>query len=394
MSNLIVLPWSPELPGGVSVVARNLTRVWNESGSPTSILVSEWSSKRLRLDTGGTAFLKLAIVAKSSPVGLLKGLLSAPAILWHTLSMLKTLQVGTVYFHYANLDAIGIALLKRLHLFRGRLVLCFHGTDVRKPKNRLESLLWNVVFGAADAVTACSNSLARSVETTFGLADGRVGAVYNGVDMTIFSQALMTAAAAGGGFEAPFQRYLVSVGSFIERKGHIYLLEAFAQVAHRFPGLGLIIVGMDGKQRALLEERVNALGVQESVRFLVNLQPRQVAEVVAGATLCIQPSLAEPFGMAVTEAGALGVCVAASDVGGHRELISPRQTGFLFAPADAGAIATVLQELLADDALRTDVARKFHDQVRSTLTWDACAQRYQNLVGAHRSEARENLTVT
>jgi glycosyltransferase involved in cell wall biosynthesis len=389
MSNLIVLPWSPELPGGVSVVARNLTRVWNAAGVPTSILVSDWPSKRLRIDASGTAFIKLAIVAKSSMIGLLKGALSAPLILWRTLSMLKQLQVGTVYFHYTNLDAVGIALLRRLNLFQGSLVLCFHGTDVRKPANRLESWLWRFVFDAADVVTACSHSLARTVEATFGLADGRVGAVYNGVDMTIFSQAAHPD--AGGGFASPFPRYVVSVGGFIERKGHIYLLEAFAQVSHRFPGLGLIIVGMDGKQRAVLEERVDALGMQESVRFLVNLQPRQVAEVVAGAMLCVQPSLAEPFGMAVTEAGALGVCVAASEVGGHLELISHRQTGFLFAPADAGSIAALLVDVLSDDALRAQVARNFQVKVTSTLTWEACADRYRRLACSNRGEVREKL---
>lgn len=391
MSNLIVLPWSPDLPGGVSVVARNLTRVWNAAEVPTSILVSDWSSRRLRVDASGTAFLKLAIIARSSMIGLLKGVLSAPLILWRTLSMLKKQQVGTVYFHYTNLDAVGIALLRRLNLFQGCLVLCFHGTDVRKPKNRLESWLWDFVFDAADVVTACSHSLARSVEATFGLPEGRVGAVYNGVDMTIFSQASRTQAGAGGGFDTLFQRYVVSVGGFIERKGHIYLLEAFAQVSHRFPGLGLIIVGMDGKQRALLEERVDALGLQESVRFLVNLQPRQVAEVVARATLCVQPSLAEPFGMAVTEAGALGVCVAASAVGGHLELIAHRQTGMLFAPADAGAIAAVLLEVLSDDALRTQVAENFRVKVTSTLTWEACADRYQRLACSNRGELRGTL---
>ena len=160
-SMLLVLPWSPDLPGGVSVVVRNLARVWEAAGMPASILVSSWSSKRASVDRNGHVSLKLALFGKLSLTGLVKSLLFSQLTLWRTLALLRQRQVGAVYFHYANLDAFGVALLKRLGLFKGRLILCFHGTDVRPPASRLEARLWNVVFGSADVVTACSNALAH-----------------------------------------------------------------------------------------------------------------------------------------------------------------------------------------------------------------------------------------
>lgn len=376
-SRLLVLPWSPYLPGGVSVVVRNLARVWGEADVPVSILVSDWSSKRASVDKNGTFFLKLEVLGRLSLAGLLKSLLFSHMTLWRTLALLRKQQVGTVYFHYPNLEAFGVALLKRLRIYKGRLVLCFHGTDVRQPKGRLESALWNVVFGAADLTTACSNSLARGVEATFGLPAGHVKTIYNGVNTDVFSQSSRSKGEATDFFSGNKQRYLVSVGSFIERKGHRSLLEAFAQITPAFPDLGLVVVGMDGDQRASLEARAEALGLQGAVRFLVDLQPEQVAGVVAGAALCVQPSLSEPFGMAVIEAGASGIGVVASAVGGHVELISHRQTGYLFKAADVPGLAAVLLDVLRDAPGRARVAAAFHTEVVSRFTWKTCADAYR-----------------
>jgi glycosyltransferase involved in cell wall biosynthesis len=77
------------------------------------------------------------------------------------------------------------------------------------------------------------------------------------------------------------------------------------------------------------------------------------------------------------EAMAQGRLVAASDVGGHRELIRDGETGTLFAPDDPGAIATALAGMFADrsgwDARRA-VARAFVEQERN---WSSNILRYE-----------------
>lgn len=48
----------------------------------------------------------------------------------------------------------------------------------------------------------------------------------------------------------------------------------------------------------------------------------------------------------------MGRAVVASGVGGHRELIADGETGLLFKPGDASALATALLRVLDDEALR------------------------------------------
>jgi glycosyltransferase involved in cell wall biosynthesis len=374
---LIVLPWSPELPGGVSVVVRNIARTWRAESLPTTILVSDWSHKLADVDAAGVIRMRLASIAGVSLVRVARSALTAPSTLMRTLTFLRARKIDAVSFHYASLDCFGVAMLKRLKLYRGRLVLCFHGTDVRPPTSRIESALWAFVLSSADSVTACSNSLARSVEKNFGLRERRVTTVYNGVDTLVFSPSVTPDPARGEYFDQKCTKYIVSVGSFIERKGHMSLLHAFARVATALTDVGLVIVGMDGDQRVPLEVAAKSLGIEGRVRFLVDLRPAQVAAVVIGATVCVQPSIAEPFGMAVIEAGAVGVCVVASDVGGHSELIEHQRTGFLFQAGDVQELASTLAAVICDDTLRKAAAALFLEQVVERYSWEACAVAYK-----------------
>ncbi len=77
------------------------------------------------------------------------------------------------------------------------------------------------------------------------------------------------------------------------------------------------------------------------------------------------------------EAMAQGKLVAASDVGGHRELIEDGVTGTLFAPDDPAAIAAALKGLLDRRGLwdeRRATARMFVEKHRN---WSSNILRYE-----------------
>jgi glycosyltransferase involved in cell wall biosynthesis len=85
------------------------------------------------------------------------------------------------------------------------------------------------------------------------------------------------------------------------------------------------------------------------------------------------------------EAMAQGKLVAASDVGGHRELIQDGTTGTLFAPDDPAKIADALAGLLQNQAVwpaRRTAARHY---VETHRNWSSNILRYEpvyhNLLG-------------
>ena len=77
------------------------------------------------------------------------------------------------------------------------------------------------------------------------------------------------------------------------------------------------------------------------------------------------------------EAMAQGRLVAASDVGGHRELITDGETGTLFAADDPAALADALAELLADRGAWEARRRRARAFVERERNWSSNISRYE-----------------
>jgi glycosyltransferase involved in cell wall biosynthesis len=115
----------------------------------------------------------------------------------------------------------------------------------------------------------------------------------------------------------PGEPFLLHVGSNIPRKRLDVLLDVFAGVRARIPGIRLVQVG--GPWPAPLAERVEALGIGPSVTQLRGLTREQLAELYRRASAVLVTSEAEGFGLPVIEAMACGAVVVASDIPTLRE---------------------------------------------------------------------------
>jgi glycosyltransferase involved in cell wall biosynthesis len=114
------------------------------------------------------------------------------------------------------------------------------------------------------------------------------------------------------------------------------------------PGARLWIVG-DGAFEAELRSRVAELGLKDKVDFLGFRT--DVLQVIQCFDVQLFPSHMEGTPNTLFEALAVGNAVAASTIDGQGEILEHEQTGLLFAPGDAQAMAACLNRLLADTAL-------------------------------------------
>ena len=76
------------------------------------------------------------------------------------------------------------------------------------------------------------------------------------------------------------------------------------------------------------------------------------------------------------EAMANGIAVIASDVGGHRELVTDGETGLLFRAGDAGALTTAIERLLGDAPLAAALRARALEHVRTRHDWAQNARNY------------------
>ncbi|MBI2425946.1 MAG: glycosyltransferase family 4 protein [Candidatus Hydrogenedentes bacterium] len=97
----------------------------------------------------------------------------------------------------------------------------------------------------------------------------------------------------------------------------------------------------------------------------------ETAELYRRADVCVVPSVwQEPFGMVALEAMATGRPICASAVGGLQHIVADGETGFLFPPGDAPALAAALSRLLDDAPLRQRMGDAARARVASRYTWE------------------------
>lgn len=98
------------------------------------------------------------------------------------------------------------------------------------------------------------------------------------------------------------------------------------------------------------------------------------------ADVVLQKSLAEGFGLTVTEAMAKGRAVVAADVGGLRQQISPGHNGILVDPRDRVAVVAALRTLLDDPLLRHRMGRHAAESARRRYLMPRLVDDYRRLV--------------
>lgn len=149
---------------------------------------------------------------------------------------------------------------------------------------------------------------------------------------------------------------LVAAGRLAREKGFDLLLEAFAQIAARFPDWSLVIFG-EGDQRGALAHHVQWLGLEGRVQLPGVV--RDPAGHIRQGEIFVLPSRYEGFPNALAEAMASGVAVVAFDCpSGPRQLIRPGVDGVLAPPGDTAALAAALARLMADEEERRRLAAR------------------------------------
>ena len=187
----------------------------------------------------------------------------------------------------------------------------------------------------------------------------------------------------------PSAPVIAVLGRISDWKGQDVLVRALAEPALRDRGAIGVIAGQPWPGTEQRRERVVALarqlGVQDRLRLVGFLD--DVETVYGAADLIAVPSTEpDPLPGAAIEAAAAGCTVLASAHGGLPEIISDRQTGRLFAPGDAVALARIAGELLDDERERQRLGSAAAADVRERFASAKLPQKIQSLYDAVRAD--------
>ena len=159
-------------------------------------------------------------------------------------------------------------------------------------------------------------------------------------------------AAALTGIAGQREKAILAVGHVAFRKGQNILVEAFAQIADRFPDWHLWIIGhaVETSCWSQMEQIVQMRGLTERVKLMGGRG--DAVDWMKRAAIYVQPSLFEGLPLSLQEALAGGCPSIATRISGNDELVVEGVNGLFVPPGDAAAMSEKLSMLISDPASR------------------------------------------
>lgn len=248
----------------------------------------------------------------------------------------------------------------------GRATIISYQSDVVRQAGvlRLYNPFLRIVLRRADRILASSPPYVQSSDYLRPLA-GRCTIAPIGIEVERFARPRSEEVAAlRARYPGPL---LLFVGRLRYYKGLNYLIEAMRQVK------ATLLLAGTGPEAASLQAQVTQFGLSNRVRFLGDVGDEQLPALYQAADVFVLPSSqrSEAYGIALLEAMSAGVAVISTELGTGTSWLNQHGVTGLVTPArDSAALAAAIDELLADDTRRRQMAAAALARARSEFDLD------------------------
>ena len=213
------------------------------------------------------------------------------------------------------------------------------------PANRGVDLLATLI--PARRILTCSNAVAAAQRRIWSQR-AELTTIYPPVDLREV-RTTPAQCVARGRVGLPADRVVIGIAARLQRwKGVHVFVDAAARLVPKFDRLLFVIVGgtheLEREYAAHVRARAVELGLERHVLFVGHRD--DALEWLAAMDIVVSASLAEPFGMAIVEAMALGKPVVATKVAGPLEIVTDGVDGMLVEPGSADELALALATLI------------------------------------------------
>lgn len=242
------------------------------------------------------------------------------------------------------------------------------------PNHRLLGNLLLFFSKRIHKIISDSNAVTDYLIHTQGISREHIVTIFNGIDISLYSSSVPDRGLLDeAGIEAG-SKIIGTVGRLEDVKDHATLLLAFAKICQTIANAYLIIVG-DGSLRGALTQRAKDLHILERIVFLGSR--RDVHRILPLFDLFVLSSKSEGLPLSLLEAMAASVPVIATRVGGIPEIILDHESGLLFSPGDADALADCIHALLLNSEKAKSFSEKAFERVVSSFSMRAMTDQYE-----------------
>jgi PEP-CTERM/exosortase A-associated glycosyltransferase len=246
-------------------------------------------------------------------------------------------------------------------------------------KYRMIKAIEQSAFEKADAVSCICQGLKADLIKR-GIPENKIFVTPNAVDIDNFQPSYQRDSELEQSFNLSDKKVVAFVGTFFKYEGLSYAIEAMKMIAKTRDDIHLLLVGA-GNELENLKQQVADAKLEKLVTFVGRVPFEQVSRYYSLADVMVFPRESIRLTELVTplkplESMAQFKPVIASDIGGHRELITDGKTGFLFPADDAEALAEKIIETIDNTELLTQISEQGLSFVRDERNWLNTAKQY------------------
>ena len=213
---------------------------------------------------------------------------------------------------------------------------------------------------AMDRVVVTSEFLRQQIEPVLGSAERIVQIANTPDDYELARDAMLGVA------ELPGTNLLV-VGMLNENKGQLPLVASLDALVSRVPDAVLHFAGRGDRIQAKIRELAESRGWTERLVFHGYVNRQELYALYRECQIVALPTVwPEPFGRVPLEAGLARRPVVSFAVGGLRESIRHRETGYLVRPGDMAGFADAVARLADDPVAARKMGQRAHDHIVRT----------------------------
>ncbi|WP_448212536.1 TIGR04063 family PEP-CTERM/XrtA system glycosyltransferase [Colwellia sp. MEBiC06753] len=255
-----------------------------------------------------------------------------------------------------------------------------HGTckegDLRYQLTRA---LESCVVKHADAVTTICQGLKNDLVAR-GVNPEKITEIPNAVNIEQFERITEKNQTLANQHNLHGKTVIGFIGSFYAYEGLDLLVDAMPELLKKIPDAFLLLVG-GGPQEAHLKARVIELGLERQVKFTGRVPHSEVSDYYSLIDLLVYPRKSMRLTELVTplkplEAMAQGRLFLASNVGGHHELITDNENGYLFEAGDINALTDKIVAIFAQQAQWPALLDNGRDYVEKIRNWQKSVSNY------------------
>lgn len=265
---------------------------------------------------------------------------------------LKSEHVDLIHAHQYTPFFQG--LVSRFFYRRPPILFTEHGRhhpDVPSPKRALANRL---LMQSRDRVVAVGESVKQALIDNENIPADRIHTVYNGVDLSPYKTVADDHQDVRSFMRkelqlAPDAFVVAQVARLNRLKDHSTAIRTMSRLKSSGVDAKLLIVG-NGEERPAIESLIRELDLESHVRMLGTRN--DIPRVLSAADAFLLTSISEGIPLTLIEAMAAGLPIVSTNVGGVAEVVLNNTIGLLANAGDDETLATHLQRLKTESALR------------------------------------------